>query len=354
MATTALTRRKNVDWKNEFIPIIKYILAELACDDEKPSVRGMWYILVSRYPNKIPNIPSMYSSYDKAITKARKGEYGEGKSRLEEDAFVDNVRHIIDIDDVYETARDYIQRGIYHIAEAHKRYTIPRWDKQCNYLEVWLEKDALVSMFRSILSNREVRIVPNRGWTSRTFLKKNIDRLMRKYRAWLYGEEDVKSRKIIVLYFGDFDPSGLKMDEDLKKELSRYDIIEFKRVAITKPQIQEFDLEHLQDPDPETLEKLEGNGDKKGDSNTEWFKKNWGDGQVYQIELDAMHARREQFKELVLSTVDQYFDNKIYQREVKKPQEKVRKNITAFANRMIEEQFPLEEDRDDDTAGGEA
>lgn len=95
--STVLAPRKNVDWKNEFIPIINNILDQLARYGEKPSVRGMWYILVSRYPDRISNIPSMYSSYDKAITKARKAEYGEGKSRLEEDAFVDNVRQIIDI-----------------------------------------------------------------------------------------------------------------------------------------------------------------------------------------------------------------------------------------------------------------
>ena len=33
----------------------------------------------------------MYSSFDKAITKARKGEYDDPKSLLEEDAFIDNT-----------------------------------------------------------------------------------------------------------------------------------------------------------------------------------------------------------------------------------------------------------------------
>jgi hypothetical protein len=286
--------RKNVDWKNEFIPIINDILHELARDGEKPSDRGMWYILVSRYPDKISNISSMYSSFDKAITKARKGEYGT-ESRLEEDAFVDNVRQIIDIDDVYRSGYDYIIRGRNYIRHAYQNYTIPRWHKQPNYLEVWLEKDALVSMFESILSDRQVRIVPNRGWTSRTVVTENIDRLKRKY-----TEEGFKN--VVVLYFGDFYPSGLRMDENLQEELSDYDI-DFKRIAITKPQIREFNLEHLQNPDAKTLEKLEGNSDKKGDANTEWFKERWGDGEVYQIELDAMHARREQFKEFVLSTI---------------------------------------------------
>jgi hypothetical protein len=280
----------------------------------------------------------MYSSYDKAITKARKGEYGEGKSRLEEDAFVDNVRQIIDINDDYETPFSYIQRGINYIADACQRYTIPRWYKQPNYVEVWLEKDAVVSMFYAILRkgeiDRQVRIVPNRGWTSLTFVKKNIDRLILK--QWY--EEDIK--RIIVLYSGDFDPSGLRMVENLQKELSKHGI-EFKMIAITKSQIREFNLQHLTDPDAKTLDKLEGNSEKKGDSNTEWFKQTWGDGEVYQIELDALHARRPQFKKFLLSTIDSYFDYDIYEREVKQPQAKAHKAITALANRMIAEQFPL-------------
>jgi hypothetical protein len=70
-------------------------------------------------------------------------------------------------------------------------------------------------------------------------------------------------------------------------------------LAVTKEQIEEFNLEHLQNPDPETLHKLEGGyrggKHKKGDSNTEWFKKYFGEGRVFQIEIDAMQARREQF-----------------------------------------------------------
>ncbi|MFL6381088.1 MAG: hypothetical protein ACJ72S_07340, partial [Nitrososphaeraceae archaeon] len=170
-------------------------------------------------------------------------------------------------------------------------------------------------MFYAILRkgeiDRQVRIVPNRGWTSFTFVKKNVDRLLLKQRFWEY------IKKVVVLYAGDFDPSGLRMAENLEKELSKHGI-EFKMIAVTKLQIREFDLQHLTDPDAKTLDKLEGNSEKKGDSNTEWFKQTWGDGEVYQIELDAMHARRPQFKEFLLSTIDSYFDYDIYEREVKR------------------------------------
>jgi hypothetical protein len=273
---------------------------------------------------------------------------------------------MIDIDDVYKTPDEYIQRYIDKIKEA-ENYTIPRWYKQPNYVEIWLEKDAVVSMFESMLRDREVRIVPNRGWTSATFVAKNIVRLWNKR-----NEEGIKH--VYVLYAGDYDPSGLKMDDILKNEIfkkfSKYSIegieqtkeikeenrtkvlnyllstIHFERIAITKLQIEEFNLQHLTDPDAKTLEKLEGNSEKKGDSNTEWFKLKHGDGRVYQIELDAMHAQREQFKEFLLSTMDQYFDEQIYERVVKQPQEQIRRTNTALANQMIKEQFPLEEDRD--------
>ncbi|MFL6456734.1 MAG: hypothetical protein ACJ71G_07175 [Nitrososphaeraceae archaeon] len=56
-----------------------------------------------------------------------------------------------------------------------------------------------------------------------------------------------------------------------------------------------------------------------------------------------MHARREQFKEFLLSTIDQYFDSDIYEMEVKRKQRQESKRITGLANQMIEQQFPLEE-----------
>jgi hypothetical protein len=68
-----------VQWKDKFIPKIKDEVEELEAnyrERERPIFRSMWYILVSKYPKIIPNTSSMYSSYDKAISKARRGEYG--------------------------------------------------------------------------------------------------------------------------------------------------------------------------------------------------------------------------------------------------------------------------------------
>ena len=60
----------------------------------------------------------------------------------------------------------------------------------------------MTGTFSSILKDRQIRIVPNRGWTGFEFLSNNIERLMKK--------QD-QGKNIHVLYFGDYDPSGDRM-----------------------------------------------------------------------------------------------------------------------------------------------
>jgi hypothetical protein len=87
---------------------------------------------------------------------------------------------IIDIYDVYMEPGEKIRRLIDRLIDLPKSYqnTIPRWYKQPKYVEVWVEKNAMASLFSSILTeSRQVRIVPNGGWSSESFMKKNLDRL---------------------------------------------------------------------------------------------------------------------------------------------------------------------------------
>ena len=124
--------------------------------------------------------------------------------------------------------------------------------------------------------------------------------------------------------------------EDHQKVVDQYiSHVHFERIAIRKPQIQEFNLEHLMNPDPETLAKLEGTSEKRGDPNTDWFKENHGDGDVYQIELEAMNPPRQQFRTYLLSKVDGLFDNSIFEKEVKDRLEEERKRITELLDSKV-------------------
>ena len=273
---------------------------------------------------------------------------------------------------------------------------------QPNYIELWLEKNTLQRFFARILRggllnddpvDREIRIAANRGWSSFTFVKQNIDRLIEHWDLkWvelgsISGKVETYPH-IWVIYNGDLDPSGCRMDEGLKKEImdrfhSRFKFkidrdpnippsrrieeldrrmsrIHFVRLAVTIPQIEEFNLQELQDPSPDVELKLKGGWseklgrNKKGDPNAIWFMQQFGNGKVFQIELDAMYARREQFKKLLLEFIDGkpnewtgeleggLFDHKIYEKHVKNKLEKERDALTMrLREKLILERIEL-------------
>jgi hypothetical protein len=285
-------KRKTMDWKKHIIPKAIYKLEHEYTF--APTIRGMFYNLVS--DGVISNTNEHYKGLDRALVDARNA------GLISMDAFVDNTRKIVDIsNDVYWTPQSVINYHEDRLKQLPTEYftfaNIPRWHKQSHYVEVWLEKDAVTGTFRSILKDSEVRIVPNRGWSSLSFKNENIQRLLKKQQ---------EGKIVHVLYFGDFDPSGSAMDRNLARGLSDALGMEhvFERIALTKAQIKKFGLEHLKNPDPDVLMKLER------DPNSYSFIKENED--LYQIEIDALQNDPERFKRLVLSAVCKYFDQCIY------------------------------------------
>ena len=132
-----------------------------------------------------------------------------------------------------------------------------------------------------------------------------------------------QDKRIHVLYFGDFDPSGEDMDRHLVDALSYFDldsyIIDFERIAVTEDQIDEYDLPPIPE-DSETLDKLDKDSRKGGFINKY--------GQLMAVELDALLAIvPDQFKLLMQESVDQYFDQTIYKTEqARHSPEKIRRD----------------------------
>ncbi|MGB7955143.1 MAG: hypothetical protein WCF23_14290, partial [Candidatus Nitrosopolaris sp.] len=192
--------------------------------------------------------------------------------------------------------------------------------EQPHYVEIWVEKDAMAGTLDSILDRREIRIVPNRGWPSRTFLNDNIERV--KYQQ--------REGKIVhVLYLGDLDPSGDKMYDNLSKDLDKLDLdFDLQKIAVTDQQVQEYGLEDLQNPDVMTEEKLQ-----ERESNSEWFRSRHDD-KLFQIELEAMSIQIERFRDLILSHVDRYFNGRIYKGVLEDPKHSQRR-IRVFVNKKV-------------------
>ena len=158
----------------------------------------MFYTLVSL--NILENTSNRYDYLSKFTARAREKSEKHGEDRINRkgeeyyyeykeeemlpiDCFADNVRQIIDIDDIYETAAEFYDRGTeYYVKDIAKNYKVPRWYNQKHYVEIWVEKEAMAGTLNSIINiagKREIRIVPTRGQESVTFAWEHVQRLSR-------------------------------------------------------------------------------------------------------------------------------------------------------------------------------
>jgi hypothetical protein len=150
----------------------------------------------------------------------------------------------------------------------------------------------------------DVRIVPTGGWASFTYERNNLMRLKEKIR---------EGKEVHILYLGDYDPSGLRMDEKMIDRYGNEYGIDLKRIAITCEQIQKFGLQHLTNPDPKVLSKL------RRDSNADVFRGN-NSGELFQIEVDVLQVLDPNIlKDLLVSNIEGYFDKNIYNEAMKDP-----------------------------------
>jgi hypothetical protein len=297
-------REKTLDYRNVIIPTVITILNEFRSAGIEMTVRGMFYRLVS--VELINNTYEVYKKLDAALTRYRKNDV------LPINCFVDNTRKIIDIQDEYLSPQRYVDLYVEGLKHIHQNYLdrIPRWYNQFHYVEIWLEKDTMTSTFESILQDRQVRIVSNHGWSSLTFAEENIRRLKKIHEK--YGNE----KKIHVLYFGDYDPSGMAMSLRINNQLDEAlgkNTVGFKRVGILKEHIKTFKLQNLKNTKPEVIEKL------KKDPNRQTFMDD-NNGELFQIELEALQGKgATKLKTLVLPAVDQYFDDEMYEQVLSDP-----------------------------------
>ena len=188
-----------LEWDKQVIPEIKMII-----EDRKKrgisrlTLRGLFYILVSK--NILENIQNRYKGLSRKLVEARK------RGVLDPDCIVDESRTIIDIDDSFYPPEQLIDAQLdvlESLPEDYKTRYIPRWYEQPHYIEVWVEKKAMAGVLKSILVGYQIRIVPTGGWASFTYERNNLKRLKEKVR---------QGKKVHILYLGDYDPSGLRMD----------------------------------------------------------------------------------------------------------------------------------------------
>jgi len=262
------------------------------------TLRQIYYRLVSN--GVIPNSRSAYNGLSKWLVKAREdGDVDDAKIE-------DRSRSIIKAVEGYDSPDQFIEAVEYWIHNLGDRYHANLWSNQDVYLEIWVEKEALDRVIARAAQPFQVTVCPTKGYSSYSYIKRDA----------VDGRFSEVDKPIICLYFGDHDPSGKQMTEDLQRRSNRYGNgmnIEIKRVALTQEQIRKYNLPP--------------NRTKSKDTRTPKYVAEFGD-ECW--ELDAIPP--DDLQSLVISSIEQYIDRDRWNK-VLKQEEKDRASLKErFAN----------------------
>ncbi len=242
--------------------------------DTAITLRQLYYRLVARL--LIPNTINSYKRLSRIMVKAREQE------DVPVNCIEDRSRRILGRGDTgYESAEDYLKQKLSSLQDSWKSFTMPMWEDQPVYLLISLEKDALSRLVSRIANQYSVRTFPTRGYPSFSYVQIMAN----------YMQTRLNGKPTTVLYFGDFDPSGVDIERDLEDRLGRYGAKDFKvkRIALTADQIRHYSLP----PMPV----------KRSDARAESFMAEHGDRAV---ELDALDPNllQEMVQKAILDNID--------------------------------------------------
>lgn len=165
-------------------------------------------------------------------------------------------------------------------------YVEPLWDGQHYRPEVWVEKEALISIVEQGAAPYRVPTFACKGYVSQSEMYAAAHRMRRRSRDGLTP---------VVIHLGDHDPSGVDMTRDIRDRLTLMagQPVEVVRVALTMEQIEE------QQPPP--------NPAKLTDSRSTDYIDRWGDESW---ELDALDPTY--LRDLITDTLTDYVDRDAY------------------------------------------
>ncbi len=197
---------------------LKYIV-EIVEDYSKQgyvlTLRQLYYQLVSK--DLISNNIKEYAKLSKLVVQGRLAGY------IDWNAIEDRTRSPY-IPYYVEGVTDAIEDTI-------AQYRLDRMKDQKCYIEVWVEKDALSGVLKKITSFYHVRLMVNRGYSSCTAMY-NAAKRIKNYQD---------SKDCVILYLGDFDPSGVDMVRDIKTRFLDFGAVtKVFRVALTEAQIKKY------------------------------------------------------------------------------------------------------------------
>jgi len=180
------------------------------------TLRQVYYRLVAAHT--IANRQQEYKRLSRTLVKARLA------GLVDDTRIVDRVRTPFRVS-CWDDLRDFLET----VRRAYRR---EKWTSQRFDVQVWCEKDAVAGVLQPITDEFEVTLYPCRGYNSYSALKeagRGINGI---------------PRPTVILYLGDFDPSGQDMPRDIRRRLTEDFGADFdlRVIALTREQIDEHQL----------------------------------------------------------------------------------------------------------------
>ncbi len=257
-------KEPRLDWDG----VLHHAAAVVRSYETSVTLRQLFYRLVSA--QLIPNTTSAYKVLSKRTAEARRdGEFPD---------LIDRGRAIH-----RPTAWDSPEQIL---TAAHRSYRRDRTEGQDVSIYVGVEKAGLVIQLESWFGERGIPILALGGYSSQSYI------------------EDIKKdvaeqgRPAVLLYAGDFDPSGEDIDRDFVERAGCWrDVV---RVALTREQVDEHELPM--------------NVGKVADSRAASFVERHGE--LLQVELDALPP--ETLRAVYEEALALYWDDDAYRRTLKR------------------------------------
>ena len=291
---------KEFNFRDNSLTLIDYaneIIEDYISQGYRLTLRQLYYQFVSR--DIIPNNQKQYNNLGVLINNARLAGLLDWYSIEDRTRNIRNSFH-------WQDPKRFLNSAV-------RQFDIDKWAGQRTYVEVWVEKDALVEVVGKSASKYDVPYFSCRGYVSQSEMWSASERIKNK----LYYEHE----KAIIIHLGDHDPSGKDMTRDINERLKMFlsreglaENIEVERVALEMEQILKFN------PPP--------NPAKLTDSRCGGYISEYGD---MSWELDALEPSA--LDDIICSAILEHLDLKLFREKVDEEQE-IKRSLIDYVEKI--------------------
>lgn len=195
---------------------INQIISEYQDMGYSLTLRQVYYQLVAR--DIIPNTERSYKNIGNLISDGR-------------------IAGLIDWEAIEDRTRNMQKNSHWSspgdiINSAALSFAFDKWADQEHYVEVWVEKEALVGIVGQMASELDVPYFSCRGYVSQSEMWAASQRLRSMER---------RGQRVVIIHLGDHDPSGRDMSRDIFDRLDFFSAPPiFRRIALNMDQIEQY------------------------------------------------------------------------------------------------------------------